>query len=217
MDADKVMFEDIRLHVSKVKVNPAVIYAQSQALQQTNAKYPFTQTLIKQMTIQAGSTYDNIFQGKRPNLVVVRFVNAISVSGSYEQNPWFFQSYAISSIGLYVDGIPVGGNPLKLKYSENGGQTVNPVLRSMLQSTGKCLSDTGLNLERDDIGQGYSLYTFDLEPAFRTSQYLSLIKQENVRLETKFGSALTEAGSCIIYCEYPGYFEINTARDVVSP
>ncbi|XP_033759086.1 uncharacterized protein F54H12.2-like [Pecten maximus] len=206
--------------MSKVKVNPAVIYAQSKALEVTNAKYPFTQTMVKQMTIPIGTsnfTYDNIFQGMRPNLVVVGFVNATATTGDYEQNPWFFQPYDVTSIGLYVDGIPVGGNHLKLKYGAIGDQTTIPVLRSMLQSTGKWLNDTGSNIERDDIAKGYALYTFELEPTFQTNQYLTLLKQGNIRLEVIFGTALTTVVSCIIYCEYPGYFEINAARDIVVP
>lgn len=214
----KIVLEDVRLRISKVKVNPAIIYAQSQALQMTNAKYPFTQTMIKQMTIPVGTTnftYDNIFQGTRPNTVVVGFVNATGTTGDYEQNPWFFQPFDVTSVGLYVDGIPVGGNPLKLKYGKTGGETTIPVLRNMLQSTGKWLNDSDSGIDREDIGVGYALYTFELEPTFQTNQYLTLLKQGNVRLEVIFGTPLTTAVSSIIYCEYPGYFEINAARDIV--
>ena len=220
-DADasfKIKLVDIRLRVSKVKINPAVIYAQSQALAVTNAKYPFTQTLIKQMTIPTGSTnftYDNIFQGMRPNFVVIGFVDADAVTGSYAKNPWFFQGYDVNSIGIYVDGVPAGGNPLKLEYSTTNGQNTIPVLRRMLQATGKWLNDTGSDLERDDIAKGYALYCFSLEPTFDTYQYLTLLKQGNVRLDVTFGTALSSTISCIIYSEYPGYFEINAARDVV--
>ncbi|XP_033725170.1 uncharacterized protein F54H12.2-like [Pecten maximus] len=176
--------------------------------------------MVKQMTISTGTTnftYDYIFQGMRPNLVVVGFVNATATTGDYEQNPWFFQPYDITSIGLYVDGIPVGGNPLKLKYGTTGGQTTIPVLRHMLQSTGKWLNDTGSNIERDGIAERYALYTFELEATFQTNQYLTLFKHGNVRLEVILGTALTAAVASIIYCEYPGYFEINAARDIVLP
>lgn len=71
----KVSLVDVRLRVSKVKVNPAVAYAQSRALKVTNAKYPYTRTMVKQMTLPACSiycTYDNIFQGLRPRRCRVR-------------------------------------------------------------------------------------------------------------------------------------------------
>ncbi|KAK3105443.1 hypothetical protein FSP39_025379 [Pinctada imbricata] len=212
----KVLFEDIRLQVAKVKVNPAVIYAQSQALSQTNAKYPFTQTIIKQMTIPSGSTnftYDNIFQGMRPNFVCFGFVLSEAASGSYKQNPWYFQHFNATNIGLYVDGIPVNGNPLKLNYDV---PNVTPVLTKMFSTTGKWLNDSGIDIDRDDISKGFALYTFNLEPIFQDSQYLTLLKQGNVRLETTFGKALEKTITCIIYAEYPGYFEINSARDIIQ-
>ncbi|XP_069101549.1 uncharacterized protein F54H12.2-like [Argopecten irradians] len=212
----RIAFDDIRLRVCKVKINPAVIYAQSKALESTNAKYPFTQTMIKQMTIPVGATnftYDNMFQGMRPNQVVVGFVKSTGATGDYAENPWYFQGYDVTNIGLYIDGIPVGGNSLKPKYGTDP-QTIS-ILRSMLQSTGKWLDDSGSNIERDDIGLGYALYTFDLEPKFRGEQYLTLLKQGNVRLDVTFGTALTETVSCIIYAEYPGYFEVTEARDVI--
>ena len=214
----KVVFEDIKLQVAKVKVNPAVIYAQSQTLSMTNAKYPFTQTMIKQMTIPSGSTnftYDNIFQGMRPNFVCVAFVLSEAASGAYDQNPWYFQHFKISTMGLYVDGIPVNGNPLKLNYDSASGVNTIPALTKMFTTTGKWLTDSGIEISRKDVNQGYALYTFNLEPNFQNDHYLTLLKQGNVRLETTFGEALKKTISCIIYAEYPGYFEINAARDII--
>lgn len=37
------------LKICKVQVNPAVIYAHSQVLESTNAKYAFTKTEVKMM------------------------------------------------------------------------------------------------------------------------------------------------------------------------
>ncbi|XP_033725179.1 uncharacterized protein F54H12.2-like [Pecten maximus] len=216
----KIEFEDIRLRIAKVKVNPAVIYAQSQALTTTTAKYPFTETVLKHITLPAGGTsftYDNIFQGMRPNFVTIGFVDATAITGAYDQNPWFFQPFNLTSIGLYVDGIPVGGNTIKIDYNATTGQTTIPVLRNMFKTTGRWLYDCGLEINRESISNGYSLYSFNLEPIFQGSQYLTLLKQGNVRLEVTFGSTLPKTISCIVYAEYPGYFEINAARDILKP
>jgi len=74
-----------------------------------------------------------------------------------------------------------------------------------------------MEIDREDISQGYALYTFNLEPTFQDSEYFTLLKQGNVRLEVTFGTALSETVSCIVYAEYPGYFEINAARDILQP
>lgn len=146
----KIVFEDIRLRVAKVKVNLAIMYAQNQALTSTNAKYPFTQTIVQQTTISSGGTsytQDNIFQMMRPNFVTVGFVKATAATGAYDQNLWYFNHYNVTSIGLYVDGIPVDGSPLKLDYNSNNGQTLIPVLTNMFKATGNWLTDSGIDLE----------------------------------------------------------------------
>jgi len=74
----------------------------------------------------------------------------------------------------------------------------------MYNTTGKWLNDS--DIDREDIARVYALYTFNLEPTFQDSEYLTLLKQGNVRLEATFDTALPEAVNCIIYAEYPGYF-----------
>jgi hypothetical protein len=70
----EVVIEDIVLKACKVQVNPAVIFAQAEILRDVNAKYFFTRTEMKLLTIPAGNmsfTYDNLFKGLRPNRLCV--------------------------------------------------------------------------------------------------------------------------------------------------
>jgi len=86
----KIVFEDIHLRVAKVKVSPSVILAQNKMLSLRNASYPYTQSIVKQMTVPAAATsfiYDNIFQGMGPNFVAIGFVRATDSTGDYNQNP----------------------------------------------------------------------------------------------------------------------------------
>lgn len=86
----------------------------------------------------------------------------------------------------------------------------------MLEVTDKWMRDSGNQLSRNDFAVGYALYCFEMEPNFRDDgSYLHLLKQGNVRLEVQFSSALGEAISCIVYAEYPGYFETNATRDII--
>ena len=70
-----------------------------------------------------------MFQGQKPNRVVVAFVSARRLSGDYKIN---FLNCSIQSICLYADGIPVGGNPLKLDFTKaTGAAPVAEWLRSL--------------------------------------------------------------------------------------
>ncbi|KAJ8305205.1 hypothetical protein KUTeg_009160 [Tegillarca granosa] len=215
----QIFIEDIILKVCKVQVNPAVIYGQAEVLKHENAKYPFTRTEIKQVSIPAGQinfTFDNIFQGLRPNKVVVAFVKSEAVAGAWTLNPFNFHHFDLSQIGLFVDSVPVSGNIMKLNYDNTIGQTTIPAFTQMFEITDKWMCDSGNQLDRHDLAGGYALYCFEIEPNFGNDMnYLSLLKQGNVRLEAQFNKPLPTATTCIIYAEYPGYFEINGARDIV--
>ncbi|KAJ8307849.1 hypothetical protein KUTeg_014632 [Tegillarca granosa] len=115
----EIFIEDICLKVCKVQVNPAVIYGQAEVLKQTNAKYPYTRTEIKQISIPTGQiscAFDNLFQGLKPNRVVIAFVKSEAAAGSYTLNGYNFHHFDLSQIGLFVDSIPVSGNVMKLSY-----------------------------------------------------------------------------------------------------
>lgn len=78
------------------------------------------------------------------------------------------------------------------------------------------MRDADNQIDRIDYAGGYALYCFEMEPNFGSNgSYLTLVKQGNVRLEAQFAKALTESTTCIVYAEFPGYFEINAARDIV--
>ena len=198
--------------------NPAVIYAHAQVLESTNAKYPFIKTEVKMMAIPRGQvnfTWDNCVNGIRPLRCVIGFVNSLAVSGAYTLNPWNFQHYNLSQITLSLDGLPVGGNPLRLSFDDDNGISTVPALVNLLETTGKWMADSGNAIDRDDIAKGIALYVFDVEPQFQTDHYLSLLKYGNLRIDCQFNKPLPEAVTCVLYVETPGYFEINKARDVV--
>jgi len=215
----KVLIEDIVLKACKVQINPAVIYGQAEILKSVNAKYPFTKTEVKQIAVAAGTVnfaQDQLFQNIRPSRVVVGFVNALAAAGDYKKNPYNFQHFNLNQIGLFVDNVPVSGNVMRLNFDATSGRTIVPAFNNMFEVTDKWLRDSGNQLNRTDFVGGYALYCFEIEPHFGDDgSYLQLLKQGNVRLEVQFSTALLDAISCIVYAEYPGYFEINAARDII--
>lgn len=219
-DADfQVIVDDILLRVCKLQINPALIYGHAEILQKNPALYPYTRTEIKMMAIPTGQvtfTWDNMFQGMKPNQVVVAFVDSAAVAGTYSTNPFNFTHYGLNPIGLYVDNIPVGGNPLRLNYDDSSGQTILPAFDSMFEVMGKWMQDSGNQLNRDDIAQGYALYCFDIEPQITSQEnYTTLLKQGNTRIEAQFSKALPNTVTCIVYATFPALFKIKSSRDVI--
>ncbi|KAK3109146.1 hypothetical protein FSP39_023936 [Pinctada imbricata] len=215
----RIEIEDIVLKVCKLQVNPAVIYGHAEIMKTMPALYPYTRTEVKMMAIPAGQvtfTWDNMFQGVRPNKLVIGFVESEAVAGSYSKNPFNFQHFNLNRIGVYVDNIPVGGEALRLNFSDATGINSIPAFTNMFEVVGKWMEDTGNQLNRQDIHQGYALYCFEIEPDFAPdTNYLSLLKQGNTRIEAQFSQALPSPTTCIVYATFPALFTITNTRDVI--
>lgn len=214
----EVVIEDIALKVCKLQVIPSIITAHAEKLKTTNAKYPFTRTEVRLISIATGSlsfNYNNLFNGLRPTRVVVGFVDSEAAAGSYTMNPFNFQHFSLSQIALKLNQVPVSGNIMQLNYKAPG-RTILPAFTSMFEVTNKWMRDAGNGISRDDIAGGCALYCFEVEPNFTDEgPYLHLIKQGTCSLEAVFQKPLKKATTCVVYAEYPSYFEINLERGVI--
>ena len=214
MSIDKLDFrieiEEMYLNICKVQVNPGVIYGHNEILKSTNAKYPFTNTDVKLLAIPAANTsfsFDQLFNTLRPNKVVIGFVSGKAVSGDYKLNPFNFKHYDLSEISLLVDGIPVGGNAMKMNFNPSSGITSLVGFNSLFQASGKDMQDTGNGLDREDYCSGYTLYAFNIEPEFEELYYLTLLKQANVRIEAHSNNSIPEPCMCVVYSNFIIQFE----------
>ena len=214
----QIVIEDIALKVCKIRLNPAVITAHAQKLQTVNAKYPFTRTEVRLISIPAGSlsfNYNNLFNGLRATRCVIGFTDSSSSSGSYVLNPYNFQHFNLGQIALKLNQFPVSGNVMQLNYGPTS-RTILPAFNSMFDVTNKWMRDCGNNLSRNDVSGGYAFYCFDIEPNFNDEgQYLNLVKQGTCSLEVNFNKPLQKATTCVIYAEFPAYFEINLERNII--
>jgi len=200
---------DIYMLARKIRVNPAVIYGHSELLKSANAKYPFTRGETRIQSIASGSTsfhWENLFQGQKPSKVVIGFVKSKAVSGDYKTNPFNFENCGIQSICLYADGIPVGGNPLKLDFDQDA---VIRAYTNLFTTTGKWNRDSGNYINRNDFVTGSTLFAFQLEPNFsQHGEYLTLVKTGNVRLDVQFKNALAGKNIHILILQHLDVYRI---------
>ena len=213
----RIDIADICLLVRKIKVNTAVVFAHSEMLDTTTAKYPFTRTDCRQQSIPKGNSsfnWDNLFQGQKPDRVVVCFVDSTAIAGQYDKNPFNFQNCGINKIALFADGIPTNGAPSKLTFNPTKGSTFVRAYTDMFQNYGKWKNDRGNNISREDFQNGYCLFTFQLQPYFDSEDdYLFLVKTANVRLEVEFSQPLAKTMTCSLLRKLS---HINKERDIIA-
>ena len=122
------------------------MYAHSQQLEKTNAKYPYVKTEVRLAAISQGQvnlTLDNVCQGIRPNKIVVAFANSQSVSGSFYTSPWNFQGFGLTDLSVSVDNIPVLGNHVRLNFNTTNGVDTAEAFHWLFESSGKWMKDEG--------------------------------------------------------------------------
>lgn len=195
----KIDIEDIYVLAKKVRVNPAVIYGHSKILEKRNALYPYTKAECRSQSIATGSTsfnWENMFQGRRPERIVIGFVKSKALNGDLTTNPFNFENCDIKRIAAYADGLPIGGNPLKTEFNgfteSTKSQEVTRAYVNLLMSSGVWKQNEGNALTMSRFKYGNTLFAFQLEPNFdHHGEYVSLVKNGNVRVEVQFGTALT--------------------------
>ena len=152
-----------------------------------------------------------MFQGNRPNKVVVGFVSSKAAAGDISQIPNNFKRYNVSSLKLLVDAESVGESAIKTHF-DNSSLCVTPFfsMYDTLQNT-----DDGNGITVSSFPNEYVLFCFSREPNFQNEEYVTLLKRGNVALECQFNVPLPETVVVPVYTENVDYFEINKSRDVI--
>ncbi|XP_062621650.1 uncharacterized protein F54H12.2-like [Saccostrea cucullata] len=212
--AYKLELLDVVYKVAKVRVDPGVLINHSKQIESTPAKYILPRNEVKMNTIPKGSTefyWDNIFPQAVPDRIIIGLLSQSAVNGDYSANPFNFAPYAITDVGVYINGESIPGRPLKLDFE--AGNYASAYAR-LFEPCGKWNKDTGLYIDREDFGKGYAFYVFTINPCGFGEEYINLIRRGNTRVELKFKTATTEALNAVVFSTYSALLEINKARDI---
>ena len=211
----RVSIVSANIFIKKVSVAPGVKLAHARALTQANIKYPVDRVCLKNVSIPAGSricNQDNLFLGQIPKMIVIGFVDNEAFTGSYVRNPFRFQHFTTEFLALYCDGHSYPAKPFQPDF-RNGLYTREYF--QLIQATGRQLKDRDIAITREEFGDGYALFCFNLEADEGCGQHVSLVKTGNVRLEVRFRNALATTVNLICYAVYDSVIEISNRRQVL--
>lgn len=213
--AFRVVIVSAALFVRKVKVNPSVYLAHAKTLENGMAKYPIRRVVCKSFTVPRGyldASQEKLFSGQLPARVVIGCVDNDAFNGRCSKNPFNFKNLSLTELSLYMDGQQQGIKPIKADYPND--QFVRSYM-TLFSGTGKENRDEGNDISREDYPAGYALYAFDLSPDLSEEDHFNLAKQGSVRLDMKFGGALDNTITVIVYAEFENIIEIDRSRNVV--
>ena len=212
--ACKVNILHASMFVRKVKLMPSVFLAHAKTLERGTAKYPIRRVVCKSFTIPDNYLdHEKLFSGQLPTCIVIGLVSNRAFNGHLESNPFNFQHFDLSEIGLYLDGQQqYTVRPIQPDYEH--GQYIR-AYDSLFAGTGKLCKDEGLYISREDYDNGYALYAFDLTADLGEDDHFSLVKQGSVRLALKFTTALATTVTVVAYAEFENVIEVDRDRNVV--
>lgn len=205
------------LFVRKCKLNPSVLIQHQKILSRgETAKYPIKRVTVKTFSVAQGSltsTHDNLFLSQLPKRMVVGLVDSDAYSGHAQKNPFNFKHQNLSYIGLNIDGENKPSTPLTPDFE--AGVFTRPYYK-LYTDLGLACKNESLSFGLNDFDKGYALYAFDLSPSILDGNQIELVKSGNIRLELKFGKALTAPIHVIVYGELDSIIEINNSRQILT-
>lgn len=198
------------LKLCKMTPVPAVMLAHAETMQKVPATYPYTRTDIKTFQLNQGQysfNLEDLFQTDVPSRVVVGMVKATSFNGEYNTNPYNFEHFNLTSLGLFLDDQSVPAKPLKMNFEENNYMTAYNTLFTPYD-------EEGIGIQRTDFNAGYALFMFRMVPE-HIPPHVPLTKgKANVRLSGSFAKPLSENVTLIIYAQFPSVMKIDSTRNV---
>ena len=217
--AYKIIIMDIIIYVKKIELTPSVFNAITTVLNDKNAQYAITRTtpnISYLFTVPRGQQsqhIDNAFLGEIPKHIALCMMNIDndSYNGSYKKNPFNFQHYNLTQIGISVNGEEIPFKPLKLNFDDKLFVTAD---NTLFLGTGQLHGNSGSIIKREDYSQGYTTIVADLT-SFEIGDNFDLKAEGTLSIDLVFKSPLAAAINVLVYAEYDNVMEMDSNRNVI--
>lgn len=213
--AANVTISTAYLKVKHVKVSPDRIRQIESGLALQNAIYPIQRTELVTYTVPQGiqsHVRENLFHSRRPKMLVIGMLPNADFNGTYKTNPFRFPHLNLTSIGLYIDGMPIPHIPLTPNYPE---RNYAEVYRNLFRVAGFLNDDGDLDITMNDFVNGYTLYGYVLSPDGKINGNIGQPQYNaSIRIEVKFSTALTNAINILCMAVYDDEVQISRLRKV---
>jgi hypothetical protein len=213
----RVKLIDAYLKVRRIKVAPSVSLAHELALRKGPAVYPIRRVECKTFIASGGNPAlrkDNVFNGLVPKSFVFGLVESTAFNGAYKKNPYNFQHFNVSSVGVSVNGEDIPFKPLQLSFGAN--PRFIEAFCTQFSGTGKWLFNTGNDIDRTEFPNGYAVYALDLSADMcGSSPHFNVVQKGSLTVDIKFSTTPTVAVSLVCYGEFENIIQIDAERNVI--
>ena len=213
--AYKITIVDTIFYVKKIELTPSVFNAINIVVNEKNAQYAITRTTPKVFTVPRGQQsqhIDNAFLGEIQKHIAIHMMDNDSYNENFKKNPFNFQHYNLTQIGISVNGEEVPFKPLKLNFDDKLFVTAYSTLFS---GTGKLHGNSGSIIKREDYSKLYTIIVTDLTP-FEIGDNFDLKEEGTLSIDLVFRSPLSATINVLVYVEYDNVIEIDSNCNVIK-
>jgi hypothetical protein len=199
-----VQIMDASFKLCLQKPNAGVLMAHSKLLANGTTMYPYVSMSFNIASLSKGEyshSESNLFQGDVPSQLIVGLVSSEAFSGNYMKSPFNFQPFDCNVRALYFDRQSYPTKQLQPNFT--GKSNVEAY---------RTLSDfrNDVDVSYSAYGGGYAIYVLNVDDDvdFNTK------RRGDCRLEIRFGTALPESVTVLMYGKFPRFVRVDQSRSV---
>jgi hypothetical protein len=216
-DNFKINIQLAKLYVRKVNVSPSIQIAHEKALEMGVIKMPIRRVDVKSFAISSGlqsTTISNAFIGQLPTRLILGFVSNAAYNGSINKNPFKFDHYNLNYLCILNGNQMIPSKPYQPDFEKD---LYARSYLSLFTDLNRYHNSPNVNINFEEYKGGYTLYAVDLTPDMASNEsHSSINKSGNIAIDIKFGAALAETATLIVYAEYRNIIEIDKSRGVTT-
>ncbi|GMR61462.1 hypothetical protein PMAYCL1PPCAC_31657, partial [Pristionchus mayeri] len=210
----KLELVGMSLMIKAINVISSANLALEKSLLATTAKYPYTRTRIKCLSVPGGRSdlpFSTIFTDIIPRRIVVGCVEQDAFDGNVSKSPFNFKHFGISEVSIDAGGTVYPAQPFSADFSSNK-YAKNFLM--FYENIGAVGEHSQLSIGYKKFKNGYALHAFNLAPTDSNTDF-ELIRSGTTQIHMKFGERTPTMGlQVIIFAEYNGMYEIDHFRNI---
>jgi hypothetical protein len=215
-----IEFTDAAIFITRLQVSQNIVTGHARALASATAKYPLTRCEVRQITIPKDvldAMLDNVVMGQLPRRIFVFMVPNDAFNGSLAKDPFFFKHYDLNYMAAFLDGVQYPVKAFQPNFENNLYQREFMGLFQALNQNG---TDSFFNCDRNQFKNGNTIFGINFAPDLSNGAcavgHVNPIKSGSMRLQLRFGKALPETVTVLVYCEFDKVMDIGKDRNIVN-
>jgi hypothetical protein len=181
--------------------------------------YNIPETCINTFTIPQGTTFyqnNSLFSSLIATRIIIGMVHADAYNGAKELNPFNFQHFQRTHIRLLKNGLEWPEQEQVTNFTTGASPSYIMAHYHFLNSLNCVYNRDVPPISYKEYADGYFLTSFNMsaDGVSGMNPYSADYKPANIRLEIKFGTALTHSVQVIIFTEIINQMKIDYKRNV---